>query len=169
MSPEINPHMHPNPSSSNGSRRRVLTSGFSPSLAWLPIVLVAAVAGCGPKGPALVPAKGTITVDGKPADGASLIFHPVASKGAIASAAADAAGAFSVMSNGNPGIVTGTYKVTVTWPDPEKRPKEITLGGTIQDAPDLLGGKFVTVDKAATTVEITPATKQLAPIELSTK
>lgn len=143
--------------------------GNSP-LACLVILLVASTSGgCGPAGPTLVPAKGTITVDGKPADGAMLIFHPVGGKGSIASAAADASGAFDVISNGKPGIVTGSYKVTASWPDPAKRPKELTLGGTIEDAPDLLGGKFVTPDKAATTVEITPSTKQLAPIELSTK
>lgn len=138
-------------------------------LAWLLILLVAATSGCGPAGPTLVPATGTITVDGKPADGAMLIFHPVGGKGSIASAAAKAGGAFDIISNGKPGIVTGSYKVTATWPDPAKKPKELTLGGTIEDAPDLLGGKFVTPDKAATTVEITPSTKQLAPIELSTK
>ena len=142
----------------------------APMLALLSVVLVAAIAGgCGPKGPTLVPAKGTITVDGKPADGAVLIFHPVGSKGSIASAAADASGAFAVTSNGNPGIVTGSYKVTVTWPDPAKKPKEITMGGTIQDAPDLLEGRFVTVDKSPTTVEITASTKELAPIALTTK
>jgi len=142
--------------------------GYSP-FACLLILLVAATSGCGPAGPTLVPAKGTINVDGKPADGAMLIFHPVGGKGSIASAAADASGAFAVTSNGNPGIVTGSYKVTATWPDPAKKPKEFSLGGTIVDAPDLLGGRFVTPDKAVTTIEITPATKQLAPIELSTK
>jgi hypothetical protein len=108
-------------------------------------------------------------VDGKPADGAVLIFHPAGGKGSLASAAADANGAFAITSNGKPGIVTGSYKVTASWPDPAKKPKEFTLGGTIEDAPDLLGGRFVTPDKAVTTLEITPATKQLAPIELSTK
>jgi hypothetical protein len=162
--------MHTTPSSDTGSTQRPSAAFFQAGLlGWLTLVLVAAVTGCGPAGPNLIPVKGTITVDGKPADGASLIFHPVAGKGSIASAAADASGAFSIMSNGNPGIVMGNYKVTAIWPDPAKKPKEITLGGTIEDAPDLLGGKFVTVDKAATTVEITPATKQLAPIELSTK
>ena len=142
--------------------------GNSP-LAWLLILLVAATSGCGPAGPTLVPATGTITVDGKPADGAMLIFHPVGGKGSIASAAANAAGAFDIISNGKPGIVTGSYKVTASWPDPAKKPKEFSLGGTIEDAPDLLGGRFVTPDKAVTTIEITPATKQLAPFELSTK
>jgi|GEM_PF-869945 len=148
---------------------RLRTSLGNSPLVWILILLVAATSGCGPAGPTLVPAKGTITVDGKPADGAMLIFHPVGGKGSIASAAANAAGAFDVISNGKPGIVTGSYKVTASWPDPAKKPKELTLGGTIEDAPDLLGGKFVTPDKAVTTIEITPATKQLAPIELSTK
>ena len=133
------------------------------------LVLAGSLVGCGKAGPSLVPAKGTITVDGKPADGAVLIFHPAAGKGTIASAAADAAGAFTITSNGNPGIVTGSYKVTVTWPDPAKKPKEFKLGGSIEDAPDLLEGRFVTVDKAATTVEITTATKELPPIALTTK
>ena len=55
---------------------RLRTALGSSPLAWLLSLLVAATSGCGPAGPTLVPAKGTITVDGKPADGAMLIFHP---------------------------------------------------------------------------------------------
>ena len=162
--------MHTLPSSAPGATcRSVAATLLTAVFGSLPLVLVAALAGCGPTGPSLVPAKGTITVDGKPADGAVLIFHPAGGKGSIASAAADANGAFEITSNGKPGVVTGSYKVTVTWPDPAKKPKEFKLGGTLEDAPDLLEGRFVTVDKAATTVEITTATKDLPPIALTTK
>jgi hypothetical protein len=161
--------MHALPTFAHTAPRRLRTALGNSSLACLLILLVAATSGCGPTGPTLVPAKGTITVDGKPADGAMLIFHPVGGKGSIASAAANDTGTFDIISNGKPGIVTGSYKVTASWPDPAKKPKEFTLGGTIEDAPDLLGGRFVTPDKAVTTIEITSATKQLAPIELSTK
>ncbi len=131
-------------------------------------ILAAALVGCGKAGPSLVPVKGTITVDGKPAEGAVLIFHPTGGKGSIASAAADASGAFVITSNGSAGVVTGSYKVTATWPDPAKKPK-VTLGASPEDAPDLLEGRYVSVDKSPTTVEITAATKELPPIALTTK
>lgn len=131
-------------------------------------ILTAALVGCGKAGPSLVPVKGTITVDGKPAEGAVLIFHPIGGKGSIASAAADANGAFLITSNGTAGVAAGSYKVTATWPDPAKKPK-VTLGSSPEDAPDLLEGRYVSVDKSPTTIEITAATKQLPPIELSTK
>lgn len=132
------------------------------------LLLTTCIVGCGKAGPSLVAVKGTVTVDGKPADGAVLIFHPTGGKGTIASAAADANGTFAITSNGTPGIVTGSYKVTATWPDPAKKPK-VTLGASPEDAPDLLEGRYVSVDKSPTTVEITAATKELPPIALTTK
>jgi len=131
-------------------------------------ILAAALVGCGKAGPSLVPVKGTITVDGQPAEGAVLIFHPAGGKGSIASAAADTNGAFVITSNGTAGVVAGSYKVTATWPDPAKKPK-VTLGSSPEDAPDLLEGRYVSVDKSPTTVEITAATKELPPIALTTK
>jgi hypothetical protein len=144
--------------------------GSVPPLRWIAAILLltAGVFGCGKAGPSLVPVKGSVTVDGKPADGAVLIFHPTGGKGTIASAAADSNGAFSITSNGAPGVVTGSYKVTATWPDPAKKPK-VTLGASPEDAPDLLEGRYVSVDKSPTTVEITAATKELPPIALTTK
>jgi hypothetical protein len=145
-------------------------SGAGGTFLWIAAILflIPGIVGCGKAGPSLVPVKGSVTVDGKPADGAVLIFHPTGGKGTIASAAADSNGAFSITSNGAPGVVTGSYKVTATWPDPAKKPK-VTLGASPEDAPDLLEGRYVSVDKSPTTVEITAATKELPPIELSTK
>lgn len=132
------------------------------------LVILAAASGCGKSGPSLVRVTGTVTVDGTPPDGAVLIFHPAGGKGNVASAAADATGAFEIMTNGTPGVVAGSYKVTATWPDPAKKP-QVTLGASPEDAPDLLGGRYVSVDKSPTTVDITSSTKQLQPIALTTK
>jgi hypothetical protein len=41
--------------------------------------------------------------------------------------------------------------------------------GQTPDIPDLLQGKFAMRDKSTLSVEVSPTTKELPPIELSTK
>ncbi|MFZ4733207.1 MAG: carboxypeptidase-like regulatory domain-containing protein [Pirellulales bacterium] len=129
---------------------------------------LAVLAGCGTKGESLYPVKGRITVDGKPADGAVLLFHPE-SGGQVASATADSSGAFACVYNTKPGIPAGKYKITANWPDPTKRNAKGTMMGQTPDIPDLLQGKFAMRDKSTLSVEVSPTTKELPPIELSTK
>lgn len=40
------------------------------------VVLMSSMLGCGKGGPSLVPVTGSVTVDGKPANEATVIFHP---------------------------------------------------------------------------------------------
>ena len=53
------------------------------------------LSGCGSNSADLMPVSGTILVDGKPADGAVLLFHPKSGEGPVAWAVADATGRFS--------------------------------------------------------------------------
>ena len=137
----------------------------------LMMVLALAVSGCGgAKGNNLPKVSGSVNVDGKPADGAVLLFYPEGGRAATATGTADASGKFTIVTNMEPGIALGRYKVTASWPDPSERATAEDLQrGVSKDAPDLLGGRYVSVDKSPTTVEITAATKELPPIALTTQ
>jgi hypothetical protein len=86
------------------------------------LVLVIA-SGCS-QGPKLIPVTGVIKVNSKPAEGALLYFHPAVSTESTASGIASADGTFELMTNGEKGLVAGSYKVTVIWPDPSKKPTQ---------------------------------------------
>lgn len=137
----------------------------------LAAIVLPTVAGCsGGKGNALPKVTGSVTVDGKPADGAVLLFYPEGGRAATATASADANGTFTVITNMEPGIALGRYKVTATWPDPSQRATAEDLQrGISKDAPDLLGGRYVAPDRTTISAEVTAATKELPTIELTTK
>jgi hypothetical protein len=146
----------------------VLTCRLVVGLLLLPLFF----AGCG-GGTSLVKVAGTVNVDGKPADGAVLLFHPEsASTNSVSSAVADANGNFSPVTEGEPGIPAGTYRVTVNWPDPAMRREAGSTqfgGGDDRDAPDLLKGKYIAKDRSQLTVVIDRSTTQLEPFELSAR
>lgn len=75
--------------------------------------------GCGPKGPALQPATGVVTLDGEPVDAATVTLVPAGGAGGIASGITDAAGRFTITTvvpglGARAGIAAGDYAVTVT-------------------------------------------------------
>jgi hypothetical protein len=77
--------------------------------------LIAMVAGCG-DGPALVPASGNVTIDGKPLEGASLSFVPLAGN-PVSTAGSDVTGPegnFRMTYNGRAGLAPGKYKVMIS-------------------------------------------------------
>src|SRR4051794_19388208 len=85
--------------------------------------------GCG-KRPSFVPAQGKVFVDGKPAEGALVVLHPVADDGPLAirpSARVGADGTFVLASyiadtrTTTPGAPPGEYAVTITWLPPDVR------------------------------------------------
>jgi|688.fasta_scaffold30200_4 hypothetical protein len=137
----------------------------------LAALVVPAVSGCSAgKGNSFPKVTGSVTVDGKPADGAVLLFYPEGGRAASATASADATGKFTVITNMEPGIAPGRYKVTASWPDPSQRATAEDLQrGISKDAPDLLGGRYVAPDRTTISAEVTAATKELPPIELTTK
>ena len=75
-------------------------------------LLAVLVAGCG-GGLDLIPVSGTVTLDGKPVDGAAVVFVPVAG-GPVASGTTEAGGKFRLMTINDAGAVPGEHHVTVT-------------------------------------------------------
>jgi len=130
-----------------------------------------AALGCGGSGGGLVPVKGVVKVEGKPAAGAVVTFHlqDGGMNNSPATAIAGPDGSFSLTTGEAQGVKPGKYKVTVTWPDPSKKPsqKEIMMGASVYDGPDLLGGKYASSQKSPLEVEITSGTKEIAPFELT--
>ena len=134
-------------------------------------MLTPVASGCGgTKGNTLPKVTGSVNVDGKPADGAVLLFYPEGGRAATATGTADASGTFTIVTNMEPGIALGRYKVTASWPDPSQRATAEDLQrGVSKDAADLLGGRYVAPDRTPLTAEVTSTTKQLPLFELSTK
>ncbi len=127
------------------------------------------MSGCGGSG--LIKTKGKITVNGAPAVGAVLLFHPVDIKdGSVASGVAESDGSFTITSNMDVGVLPGKYIVTVTWPDPAHKVSEAAkMRGDGDPGPDLLKGKYIMKEKSGLTVEISSSMKELKPIEIKTK
>ena len=83
-----------------------------------PILLVVlipfglAMSGCGPDYPETVPVSGTVTLDGQPVAGASVVFTPEA--GDLATATTDSSGQFQLSTYRlADGAAPGHYRVTV--------------------------------------------------------
>lgn len=125
------------------------------------------LSGCSSNSDKLFLVSGSVTVDGKPADGASILFHPDDPAAVTASGVVNADGTFTLVSAMNEGVAAGKYRVTVTWPDPSKKPtKEQLMMGTAEPGPDLLKGKYATRDQTSLTAEISSSTTVLPPFEL---
>ncbi|WP_406693731.1 carboxypeptidase-like regulatory domain-containing protein [Singulisphaera sp. Ch08] len=82
-------------------------------------VMVAALAtlliGCGQSGPKLVPISGTVTNNGKPVEGASIVFTPDPSN-PLAQPASDVSGPdgnYKAMTHNRSGVAPGKYRVSV--------------------------------------------------------
>jgi hypothetical protein len=122
-------------------------------------------------GPALLPVTGKITVDGQPAAGATLLFHPTSkSNKLVSSATSGADGTFSIITDTKPGIPAGEYKVTATYPDPSHKPSDTEIMmGTAEPGQDLLKGRYTNRDASTLQVTIDDSTTQLQPFELTTK
>ena len=96
-------------------------------------VLLGTALGCGSKNDA-APVAGTVSVDGKPADNATVTFIPQGqTKGNGGSALTDTTGRYEVINpRGGKGLSPGEYKVTVSYrrnadgspPDPNTPPIE---------------------------------------------
>lgn len=87
--------------------------------AWLPVVLmlfmvcmVCMATGCGKTSIPSYPVSGTVTLDGQPLEGATVMFVPKA--GPPHGAVTDASGGFSIA--GKPGVPAGPCKIMITKP-----------------------------------------------------
>jgi hypothetical protein len=124
--------------------------------------------GCG--GNSLTQVTGTITVDGAPAVGALVIYHPVGD-GKMATGVADAQGKYQLVTDAEVGAPAGKYQVTVTWPDPKHKQDAGSLlsQGNSESAPDLLKGKFAKKSSSGINAEIASGAKELPAIALKSK
>ena len=91
------------------------------------------------------PVTGTVLVDGKPADGAMVIFCPINPGPEIEqlrpSGKTDATGAFALMTfESGDGAPAADYKVLVKWPAPAQVDARDGRGG--RPGPDRLRGKY---------------------------
>jgi len=112
----------------------------------LSALVAGSISGCGPK---LSPVNGTVTLDGSPIGGASIVFMDE-SGSKSASGRSDASGNFSLEYDNKPGIPPGTYKVLVTLrqvgepmspPPPDgKVSKDYLAGMKAKDIPKTGGG-----------------------------
>lgn len=143
--------------------------------AGLPLLAFAAfglmlLPGCG-SGPSLYDIPGSITVDGAAVEGANIMFHPDDPKAAwVPTASSGPDGKFHVTCLTKPGIPLGTYKVTVVWPDPSKKPtQQQMMTGLYEDAPDMLKGAFAAKASTPLKIEVTSTMKELPPLQLLTK
>lgn len=128
------------------------------------------ISGCG-GGPELIQAVGKITVDGQPARGAVLLFHPTSQgQTTVSSATAKEDGTFTITTNTLPGIPIGTYTVTVSWPDPDHTPSDTEkMMGTAEPGKDLLKGRYILREKSQLSVTIEGTMIEMPAFELTTK
>ena len=138
--------------------------------------LLASSAGCGDGRVKTYPAAGQILVDGKPADGAMVVFCPAPDSGEIERlrpwAKTDSTGSFQLATfvRGD-GAPVGTYQVTVQWPKAigrqgklPKADRDDDRGGSGQR--DVLKGRYARPEKSGLTAVIKRGNNELSPIEL---
>jgi hypothetical protein len=75
--------------------------------------LVLMAAGCGSSGPTLLPVKGAVTIDGKPAKEGGVTFHNAANQMIQLVTSIRPDGTYVLMSNREEGAPAGEYVVTV--------------------------------------------------------
>ena len=115
--------------------------------------LLAVAAGCGDGRVACYPVSGSVTVKGKPADGAQVVFHPAAGESAAPrpTAVVGADGTFKLTTYAaGDGAPVGSYKVTVRWLPKKKGPGEM-------DGPDRLGERYAVAGSTKLTATVGPA------------
>ena len=126
--------------------------------------------GCTKAASGLVQVTGKVMVDGKPAEGASLVFFPAppGEPNNVAAGVVDVDGKFTLVTNMEPGITPGKYNVTVVWPDRStKESKTFSMGS--KDLPDLLKSKYADPKKSKLSAEVTESTTEIPTFELSIK
>ncbi len=103
--------------------------------------------------------EGTVTVEGKPASGLYVVFHEAGDPNAqeVASSTRTEDGGHFTWTVPKP----GQYVITAFWP------KRIVTEEETIEGPDMLRGKYRTLNHPAATVTIEAGENKLSPIELS--
>jgi hypothetical protein len=92
------------------------------------IGVLAAILGCGSSGPRLLPVKGKVTIDGKPATEGGVVFHSVENPMVQLIGNISPEGDYSIMSKREFGAPEGQYRVTVMVTETPKRPNGQPMG-----------------------------------------
>ena len=134
--------------------------------------LLIAVSGCGKSRFAdhkpVVPVRGTLLFNGKPAVGAVIWFHPlsdptpkaVSSRGSVGSD-----GVFELTTYAKAdGVPAGEHVITVYWPAPSKKPRNEDEESDLP--PDLLQGRFATRQVSILRAKIGDKPVDFAPVDL---
>ncbi len=144
----------------------------SPSISHLSFVLssllfAVGLAGCGEAAKPweiVVPAKGTVTFDGKPVDGAELTLTPVSAEVPATvrpSAKSGADGTFTLGTYGtDDGAPAGEYKVSAVWF------KLVNSGGSMVRGDNALPAKYANPDTSGISVVIGDSETAIPAIDL---
>ena len=131
--------------------------------------LSAALACCSCSSDGLNPVAGTVTVNGQPAVGATVMFFPEGAKGmnvVPSTGVVGADGTFTLSTGGKTGAPAGWYVVAVTWPDPKVKATETQkMMGMAPDAPDVLKGRYAG-EKSPLKAEVKAGENKLDPFQL---
>ncbi len=125
--------------------------------------------GCGPDDGRVevFPVHGQVLVNGRPAEGARIVFYPTAEpvpgqKVPTPSATTDANGEYQLDSyEAEDGAPAGDFKVTVVWPEP---PPPNASG--IFDLKDQLSGRYSNSDTTPLSATVEDGGGEIAPFEL---
>jgi hypothetical protein len=110
-----------------------------------------------------------VRVDGQPAKGAVVVFHPKADDSLTAqrpSGVVGADGAFT-LSTTQPGdgAAAGEYVVTIVWPEEREPPSTLSMEPP-PEAPDRLQGRYADRARSGLSAVVKPGTNQLPPFEI---
>jgi hypothetical protein len=133
------------------------------------VVLMVMAAGCGKSGDALVPVTGRVLVDGKPAAGAAVVFHPAdgTGDGTHPVAQVDANGEFQLTTiRSGDGAVPGEYRVTLT--RYVSAPRRKGIEGEEAPARNLIPDKYARADSTPLTATIRAGANDPVRIEITT-
>lgn len=154
----------------NSSRIAItLRQGIGLCVAFVGVLVVA---GCREEKPTTYSVNGQVLVDGKAAEGATVIFCPVDPSVELKDlrplGRTNSTGAFALMTFMiGDGAPAGHYKVLVKWPAPATVDPREDRGGP--QRPDRLRGKYYTLDTTPLSATIEQHSNKLPPFNLSSK
>jgi hypothetical protein len=125
-----------------------------------------AAASCSSGSAELNSVTGKVLVNGQPAAGAFVMFIPEAGGSTPSTGIAGADGTFTLATGSGKGVPAGKYVVTVTVPDPKKKVSDAQKMMGMDDAPDLLGGRYATREKSTLRAEVKPGENKLDPFDI---
>ena len=130
------------------------------------------VSGCGDGRIATYEVNGQVSVNGRPAEGAIVIFCPVDAIAEVEhlrpAGMADASGQFTLTTfEPSDGAPAGEYKVLVKWPAPTPAsPLREDRPGSANKGPDRLRGKYYSFESTPLKATVQEQSNQLPPFDL---